>query len=205
MFGRKNPNSNDPGQPEPRDGSEDGGCGDSCGCSGAGGDAGEAGVGGGAEGAADSGASALERLRAERDELNDKYLRALAEFQNYQRRAFNNEKEARQQGVSSVLNSILPVMDHFDMALTLDPAKASAQQVIDGVKVIRAELLRALQSAGVGVINPGSNDEFDPGQHQAIMQQPAAGVEPGHIVSTFQPGYTLGERVVRPAKVVVAP
>ena len=118
---------------------------------------------------------------------------------------FNNEKEARHQGASSVLNAIVPVMDHFDMALGLDPAKASAQQVIDGVKVIRAELLKALQASGITVLNPGPNDDFNPGQHQAIMQQAAEGVESGRIVNTFQPGYMLGERVIRPAKVVVAP
>ncbi len=202
MFGRKNNPSSDPGQPDPSrpkgdDAGSDECCGDSCGCSG--------GMDATAEGSADTAAAALDKLRAERDEFNDKYLRALAEFQNYQRRAINNEKEARQQGASSVLNAILPVMDHFDMALGFDPAKASAAQVMDGVRVIRGELLKALQASGIAVINPEPNDEFNPGQHQAIMQQAADGVQSGHIVSTFQPGYILGERVVRPAKVVVAP
>jgi len=197
MFGRKHnpgdPASGDPFRDQPTDGGGEGFSGDS------------AEFGGEDAGGAGGAAAALEKLRAQRDEFNDKYLRALAEFQNYQRRAHNNEKEARQQGVSSVLGAIIPVMDHFDMALGLDPTKASAQQVIDGVKVIRAELLKALQSSGIVVINPEPNDEFNPGQHQAIMQQSAESVESGRIVSTFQPGYVLGERVVRPAKVIVAP
>jgi molecular chaperone GrpE len=191
MFGRKQNPSNEPGPESGREQAHGETSGEGPNAPGA--------------GEADGLAAEVESLRAQRDELNDKYLRALAEFQNYQRRAFNNEKEARQQGVSAVLTGILPVMDHFDIALTLDPAKASAQQVIDGVKVIRGELLKALQAQGIGVINPGPNEEFNPAHHQAITQQPAEGVQSGRIVTTFQPGYTLGERVVRPAKVVVAP
>jgi molecular chaperone GrpE len=76
---------------------------------------------------------------------------------------------------------------------------------MDGVKVIRQELLKALESGGVTVISPQPGDEFDPNRHSAIMQQPAEGVEPGRVSATFQPGYALGDRVIRSAKVAVAP
>lgn len=151
----------------------------------------------------------LEKLRAERDERNQAYLRTLADFQNYQRRALLNEQTARVEGVSKVVERIFGVLDHFDLALGQDTSKASAEQIIHGVKLIRDEFSKVLASLGVGLINPQPNDEFVPGRHEAVMQQPAEGVEPGRVVACFQPGYTLnaqtGERVLRAAKVSVSP
>ncbi len=157
-------------------------------------------------------AALMDRMGAMESELEaakGRAVRVMADFQNFQRRASQNEQSARQSGVSAVASSVVGVIDHFDMALTQDPAKASAQQIIEGVRVIRDELLRALTRHGVSLIQPASNDEFRPGQHEAIMQQPSEGVEPGHIVACFQAGYALQEgdtqRIIRPAKVSVAP
>lgn len=147
----------------------------------------------------------LATVRAELDEVNDKWRRALADFQNYQRRALQNEQEARRQGVTAVLNSVIPVLDHFDMALSQSPGDAASAGIIEGVKVIRTELLKALETHGVRVINPAPNAEFDPVRHQALTQQAGEGVEPGRISAVFQPGYELNDRVVRSAKVAVAP
>lgn len=148
----------------------------------------------------------LAQLSAELDDAKARALRLMADYQNYQRRAYLNEDVAKQQGIASVVSSVVPVLDHFDLALMQDPSKASAEQIIAGVKVIREELLKALAQRGVGVIAPKPNDEFNPGRHEAVMQQPADGILPGHIVQCFQLGYTLGpDRVLRPAKVVVAP
>ncbi|MFO0832080.1 MAG: nucleotide exchange factor GrpE [Phycisphaerales bacterium] len=148
-------------------------------------------------------------MEAELEAAKGRAVRVMADFQNFQRRAGQNEQAARQSGVSAVATSVVAVIDHFDMALTQDPAKASAQQIIDGVRVIREELLRALTRHGVTLIQPQPDDVFRPGQHEAIMQQPAEGVAPGHIVACFQAGYALQEgetqRIIRPAKVSVAP
>src|SRR4051794_17838870 len=84
----------------------------------------------------------LADLEAERDAINEKYLRTLADYHNSQRRAVSNEREARTQGVSSVVLNVLPLIDHFDLALGQDPAKATAQQIIGGVKMIRDELIK---------------------------------------------------------------
>lgn len=147
----------------------------------------------------------VERLRAELEDARVKHLRALADFQNYQRRAFQNESVAREQGVSSLAQRVIGVLDHFDLALTLNPDNASASQVMDGVRVIRDELLKALAQSGVRIIEPKANDEFQPGSHEAIMHQEADGVESGRVSALFQPGFALGERVIRAAKVGVAP
>lgn len=148
------------------------------------------------------------RLSSERDEAVTQWKRALADFQNYQRRSLTNEQEAKRQGVTGVLTSVLPVLDHFDLALAQPmPSHSddSSRKILEGVRAIRAELLRVLENHGVTLIQPRPGDEFDPNRHSAIMQQPGEGVPPGHVSATFQPGYSLGDRVIRSAKVAVAP
>jgi molecular chaperone GrpE len=149
--------------------------------------------------------SAHEAMKNEVSDLLGKYQRSLADFQNYQRRALANEKEAREQAIRGVALSVLPVLDHTDLALAQDPTKATAEQMFTGVEAIRAELLKALSAFGIARIEPARNDPFDPARHSAVRRQPAQGVEPGNIVSTMQAGYMLGDRVVRPAMVAVAP
>jgi len=153
--------------------------------------------------------SRLARLEGDFADMQSKYLRTLADYQNSHRRALANEHEARNQARVGVVQSVLSVLDHFDLALGQDVTKASAEQIVSGVKVIRDELMKVLQSHGVGLINPSPGDEFNPAMHQAIMQQRSGGIAQGHIVSTYQVGYTIStggaERVVRPAKVAVAP
>ncbi len=147
----------------------------------------------------------LDKVMAERDEAKSAYLRALADFQNYQRRSLENEREAKRQGVTSLALSVVPVMDHFDLALAHNPENMTAAQVVEGVKVIREELLRILGQNGVTVVNPAPNDELDPNRHHAVLHQPAEGVEPGRISRTLQVGYMLGDRLIRPANVAIAP
>ncbi|MBX3406009.1 MAG: nucleotide exchange factor GrpE [Phycisphaeraceae bacterium] len=209
MFARKQHNEDKPHQHGPHGGH--GGHGGGC-CGG-----GSCGSGGGgaeplAEGDPDATADLIDQITSERDEaiVNWKqaaadYQRALADYQNFQRRAANNETEAHRQGVTSVLGSILPVLDHFDLALSQKPTDDAGTKILEGVQVIRAELIRALENHGVKLIHPRPNDEFDPNRHSAIAQIAAEGVEPGRVSTTMQPGYMLGDRVIRSAKVGVAP
>lgn len=147
----------------------------------------------------------IESLKGELDEAKSLYLRSLADFQNYQRRSLENEREAKRQGVTGLVLSVVPVIDHFDLALAHNPENMTAAQVVEGVRVIREELLRVLAQHGVTIVNPQPNDELDPNRHHALMQQPTEGVEPGRIARTLQVGYMLGERVIRPANVIVTP
>lgn len=153
-------------------------------------------------------AARVQQLELELSEERNRSLRLLADMQNVQRRGVQNERVARQQGVSAVVASIVPVVDHFDMALGQDPSKATAESIISGVRVIRDELLRALASQGVAAIVPQAGDEFVPGRHEALSQQPGNGVRAGSILMTYQAGFILTEgdtqRVLRPAKVVIA-
>ncbi|RMH29833.1 MAG: nucleotide exchange factor GrpE [Planctomycetota bacterium] len=149
--------------------------------------------------------AALKDTIAQRDENHAKLIRTLADHQNYQRRAAINEREAADMARRGVVSSLIPLIDQFEMALVQDPAKVSAETIAMGVKMIRDEFLRVLSGYGVSQIAPSVGDEFNPGDHEAMIQQAAEGVEPGHISMVLSTGYKLGERVVRPAKVAVAP
>jgi molecular chaperone GrpE len=154
---------------------------------------------------ADEIVGALLDTMAQRDEQQNRLLRAAADHQNFQRRAMNNEREARELAVRGVVSSLIPLIDQFEMALMQDPAKVSGETIVLGVKMIRDEFMRVLGNYGVSAIAPRVGDEFNPGHHEAMLQQPAEGVEPGHVSFVMSTGYKLGDRVVRPAKVGVAP
>ncbi|MEO1716790.1 MAG: nucleotide exchange factor GrpE [Planctomycetota bacterium] len=143
-------------------------------------------------------------LEAKLEDAEARALRSLADFQNFQRRAANNEIEARKQGVTAVVTGLLPVLDNFELALQQKDAGGTAEQILGGVEMVKAELLRALEMQGVTPIKPEAGDELNPGEHEAVSQMPMEGVEPGRIAQVFQVGYMLGERVLRPAKVLVA-
>jgi molecular chaperone GrpE len=148
---------------------------------------------------------ALIETIGQRDENFGRFQAMAAEHQNYQRRAAMNENEARISARQGVVQALIPLLDHFEMALMQDPEKVSAKDVIAGVEMIRSEFVRMLSGYGVSAIEPKVGDEFDPGPHAAMMQQDADGVEPGHISLVMGIGYKLGDRVIRPAKVGVAP
>lgn len=148
---------------------------------------------------------ALIETIGQRDENFARFQEMAAEHRNFQRRASLNEQEARTSSRQGVVQALIPLMDHFEMALLQDPDKVSAKDVIYGVEMIRGEFLKMLSGYGVSAIEPKVGDEFDPGKHAAMMQQAMEGVEAGHISLLMSVGYMLGERVIRPAKVGVAP
>ena len=146
----------------------------------------------------------VEDLKGELDEAISARQRALADFANYQRRAVENESRARKSGIAQAVRSIIPVLDHFDLALNQQALNSASEKVLHGVKMVRDELRKALEQQGVTTITPERGDEFNPLLHEAMMNQPAEDVVPGSIVSVLQPGYAMGEMTLRPAKVVVA-
>jgi len=146
----------------------------------------------------------VEDLRSELDEAIGARQRALADFANYQRRAIENESRAGMRGIVQVIKAILPALDHFDLALRQDPSTLTAEKLMHGVQIVRDELTKAMEQQGVTPIRPESGTEFDPQRHEAMLHQPAEDVAPGSIVSVLQPGYAIGEMVIRPAKVIVA-
>lgn len=150
-------------------------------------------------------ADEIERLRAELEAAREQRLRALADLQNFHRQSLVNEREAREEGAGGVMQGVITVLDHFDLALSQDAERASAAAVLDGVRLIQDELVRVLREHGAQRLEPRAGAAFDPHLHEAVGCEAAAGVAPGAVVRTLQPGYTLGERLLRPAKVMVAP
>lgn len=149
-----------------------------------------------------------ERLAAADAELaqaKGDVLRAVADFQNLQRRTAEQEPRVRLGAAGGVVRQVIPVLDHFDLALAQDPSRMTVAAAIDGLRIVRGELIKALERSGVELIQPKAGDAFDPHRAEAIMQSPAQGVEPGCVSMLLQPGYLLGDTVLRPAKVAVAP
>jgi len=150
-------------------------------------------------------AQMIERLAAERDEAVAAKMRALADFANFQRRSVENEARARVGGLVQLTRSLMPVLDHFDLALAQDHSKLTVEQLAKSIEMTRAELQKALEQNGIARIEPAPGTPFDPLQHDAVMRQPADGIAPGCVSMRFQTGWRLGDSVLRPAKVAVAP
>ncbi len=147
---------------------------------------------------------ALAALQAERDELQAKVLRIMADYQNLARRSRQSIEEARQQQVMAIAKALLTPLDQFDHALGVDPETTGAKDILQGVQIVRDELLKALDQFGVRRLDAEVGEPFDPNRHEALTRQQVEGFEPDHITAQYQPGYTLEGKVMRPAKVVIS-
>jgi molecular chaperone GrpE len=147
-------------------------------------------------------AKAAQAAQAEIMDLKSKLVRWQADFQNYQRRAAKEMLEARQNADADFAKALLQVLDHFDMALAVDPEKVDSKTLLGGVKITYDELRKVLANRGIAPFDP-TGEPFDPHQHEAIMQEESD--KPSMTVTqTFQQGYKIGERILRPAKVKVS-
>ncbi|HUO99016.1 MAG TPA: nucleotide exchange factor GrpE [Rhizomicrobium sp.] len=151
----------------------------------------------------------LEMLRAEAADLKDKLLRALADAENTRRRGERDRIEASQYAITRFARDMLAIADNFSRALAacppelLEAADPQVKAVIDGVEATERQLLTTLENYGVKIIDT-ANARFDPHLHQAVAEVPGEGKPPGTIVHVIQTGYTIGDRLLRPAMVTVA-
>jgi len=151
----------------------------------------------------------LEALKAEVESLKDQRLRALAEAENVRRRAEKEKADASQYAVTKFARDMLGIADNFARALAAVPAEIRAaadpqvKAVLDGVEATDRQLLQTLERYGVKAVDT-SDGKFDPNLHQAIAEVPGNGKPPGSIVDVVQSGFTIGERLLRPAMVTVA-
>lgn len=149
-------------------------------------------------------AGELAALQAKHAEVSDAYLRAKAEAENTRRRAEEEISKARKFAVEGFAESLLPVKDSLEAAIAI-PA-ATPEQLLEGVHATLRQLASALERNKVLELNPAAGAKFDPHQHQAISVVPLpAGVtqEPNTVVTVLQKGYSINERVLRPALVTV--
>ena len=134
-------------------------------------------------------------------ELNERIIRLTADFDNFRKRAQREKDEARQFANQGLLEKLLPVLDNFEMALTA--VKGADPSVRDGVQMILDQLLGVLKESGVEPVD-AMGQPFDPNLHDALSQEETTEVEEGTVVQQVQRGYKLNDRLVRPARVVVA-
>jgi molecular chaperone GrpE len=143
----------------------------------------------------------VEALQDELDQLKDQFLRAKAEAENARRRAEEEMAKTRKFAVEGFAEGMLPVLDSLQAALATP--QATPEQMLEGVQATLQQLLGALERHQVKPIAPEAGAKFDPHLHQAISAVPAE-QEPNTVVTVLQTGYTIAERVLRPALVTVA-
>jgi molecular chaperone GrpE len=149
--------------------------------------------------------SGLEAQLAEAEAQRDEYLRDLqrlaADFDNYRKRAARDQEALVARAHERLVLELLPVLDDLERALVAAEEHDEAK-LVDGVKLVRQALQQALEREGLSEIE--AEGRFDPHVHEALLAQPAEGREHGDVLEVIQKGYRLGDRVLRPARVVVA-
>ncbi|MCS3925380.1 MULTISPECIES: nucleotide exchange factor GrpE [Bradyrhizobium] len=151
----------------------------------------------------------VELLQKEAAEARDRMLRTLAEMENLRKRTTKEVADARLYGITGFARDVLDIADNLQRALDAVPAEARAAadpgltSLIEGVELTERSLLNALEKHGVKKFDP-QGQKFDPNFQQAMYEVPDASVPAGTVVQVMQAGYTIGERVLRPALVGVA-
>jgi len=149
------------------------------------------------------------QARQEAADYKDRLLRALAEMENLRRRTEREVADVRSYGIANFARELLAVADNMRRALDAVGGEARANAgpgllaFLDGVELTERELLKALEKHGVTKLEP-LGQRFDPNLHQAMYEVPDPSVANGTMVQVVQPGYRIGERVLRPAMVAVA-
>jgi molecular chaperone GrpE len=151
----------------------------------------------------------LGKLAAKRDEYLALAQRTQADFENYRKRVARESALAQDRGVAKLAKELLPAIDNLERAIVeiaLATGETDKDPLLGGVRLVLSELTAALARVGVESFSP-AGEAFDPSLHEAmatVPQPPDGGAPSGAIVEVYQPGYRLGESIIRPARVVVA-
>lgn len=154
----------------------------------------------------DDGFAEIEALRAERDELKDRFMRALADAENIRKRGERDRREAEQYGGSKLARDLLPVYDNLRRALDAanDEQRQIAAALIEGVELTLRELVHVFTKHGIQPVSPAVGETFDPQIHQAMFEAPIPGTKAGDIIQVMTEGFLLHDRLLRPAQVGVS-
>ena len=148
----------------------------------------------------------MDNLRIERDDLRDRFMRALADAENARKRGERDRREAEQYGGSKLARDMLPVFDALRRALdsATDDQRAASPALIEGVELTLRELTKVLTKHGVEPVSPKVGDMFDPQLHEAMFEAPLPGTKAGQIIQVMTEGFMLHDRLLRPASVGVS-
>ena len=153
-----------------------------------------------------TGREEFDALVAERDELKDRFMRALADAENARKRSEKDRREAENYGGSKLARDMLPVYDNMKRALeaATDEQKEVAAGLLEGVELTMRALKDVFQKHGIEVITPEVGDRFDPNVHEAMFEAPVPGTRAGDIIQVSAEGFMLHDRLLRPAQVGVS-
>jgi molecular chaperone GrpE len=143
-----------------------------------------------------------EQLRQQLEEQQNKYLRLLADYDNFKRRSVKEREAAEKFRSQVLLVDLLPVLDNFERALAIEAKGEEAASLMKGVQMVHSSLLEAVKREGLEEIK-ALGEVFDPHVHQAVMQEKDESAEPGAVLQELQKGYSLKGRILRPAMVKV--
>ena len=166
---------------------------------------------GGAEAVEEGGMVAIpsrryEELKAkaeERDDYLDRLRRAVADYHNLVKRIERARREASKEALRRVMQEILPLADNLALALQAAEKAREPGQIIEGLRMLEKEFYGKLAALGITPIH-AMGEQFDPHQHEAVMQEPVPAVEPNTVVRELKKGFMMGEDVIRPSQVAVA-
>lgn len=139
----------------------------------------------------------------ENEDFKDQYLRLRADFENFRKRTRKEKEEWTQRSLDRLTLDLLKVLDSFDLGIENSRGKAFTEDTLKGFELVRGQLSSTLNSYGLEEV-PVSEGVFDPNLHEAIVHMPSAEVEEGKIVAVTRKGYQMGNRLLRPAQVVVS-
>lgn len=145
----------------------------------------------------------LEKSQKEAEENYQQFLRARADLENYRRRSRKEMEDLGKYASLTVVEKLLPVVDNFERALEAADKTPETSSLYEGVEMVYRQLQSALQDAGLTLIE-AKGEPFDPHQHNAVMQEENADVEPGTVIEDLQPGYRFHDRVIRPSMVKIS-
>lgn len=148
----------------------------------------------------------IEALKAERDELRDRYMRALADAENSRKRADRDRREAENYGSTRLARDLLPVFDNLNRALAAvtDEQRAANAALLEGVELTLKELTAVMSKHGVKPIEARIGDLFDAQTMEAMFEAPLPGTKAGQIIQVMTEGFMLHDRLLRPAQVGVS-
>ena len=146
---------------------------------------------------------ALRKAAAERDRFENEWLRARADFDNYQKRMQRERDLERKYAFGPLAEGLLPILDNLERAIQAGKQAGETGPLVQGVAMVQAQFLELLKRNGIIRIDC-EGKPFDPNLHQAVMQKPDDKVEPNTIVQVIEAGYLNQDRILRPAKVIVS-
>jgi molecular chaperone GrpE len=155
---------------------------------------------------ADSQASLEDQLAAAREESrqnHERYLRTVADWENYRRRMTREKEELRQFAIGNLLEDFLPVLDNLSLGLQSAANHPEAANVTAGFQMVADQIRTLLERNGLEEVNP-AGEAFDPHKHESLTHQPHDEIPEGHVVQVIRKGYTLNGRLLRPAAVLVS-